>query len=486
LHVSGRTHGRREDERGFGLVEVLIAALLLMIVATSAVYMLVSSGRSLRTADVHRMRAEVARAVVQQLSESQAWGATNPACRESALPGRPACNVSALVANRPYLTQHIAGKRVSFTVAATAQGIDSPADGVGPADRDRRVPDWFELRVVVAGGGPPKPLVLDASTDSATRGTGGLVLVRACAASNQSDDRIEPGTCDRAVDVSVPPPSGTGPSLDRDRVAYAVAPTWAKHVRLEPAVVRCSLNGPRGATQSLVTSSVGNWISPVGLAPGTWRLACSTPSGFEPWSALTTPVGGTLNVQEGRTTTAFVMYRRPPRTVTIHQATIHYFRYQTCSASRCIGPLTRTTFEQRFETYGTDALRIPIQPIPSPYGRQSLPVAVEGSNGVRVSLRPGLYGNTVAAGTSQYYLYTGTENRTSLGVEFGAPISWFYVHPDGRVETGPADQDRSGLWLVRWYCHSGDSPIQLACPEGRVPIGRGPLQLGGAGGRGGG
>lgn len=474
----------RTSESAFGVVEALIAALLLTVIAAGAMMMLASSGRSLRASDVHRMRTEVARATVQHLSGSQEWGRTVAACRDSSLPGRAPCDVSALVAQQPWLTQRIGARRATFRVSATAQGVDSPVDGTGPADRDRRTPDWFELRVVVEGGGAGS-LTLDASTDSATRGTGGLVLVRTCAAPGQADERVEPGTCERSGSITMPPPSGSGPSLDRDLVPYAVAPGWAKQVAIQPISVRCTLQGP-GGTHALQTSANGTWLAPTGLEPGTWRVQCATPPGFEPWERRTTPAGGTLTVEEGRTATAFVMYRRPPVSVRLNQGTIHYFRYQVCSSRSCIGPLERSTFERRFERYDTSALQIPIQAIPSPYGRLALAPAATASAGTDLALHPGLYGNTALAGNDQYYVYTGDEDGSALGVDFGAPISWFYVHPDGRVETGPGDDAGSGLWLVRWYCHSGDTPMQMPCPEGRVPQGRGPLALGGAGGRGGG
>jgi hypothetical protein len=235
---------------------------------------------------------------------------------------------------------------------------------------------------------------------------------------------------------------------------------------------------------TLRTTSHGSWITPAGLRPGSYGLRCAPPAGYEPWERHTTPAQGVLNVTEGHTSSAFVMFRRAPVEVTVNQGTIHYFRYQVCNDRRCLAPKVRSTFARRFEQYDTKALDVRFQPIPSPYGRLPLPGAVTASAGASVSLHPGLYTNTVLAGSDQYYLYVGERMSTELGVEFGAPISWFYVHPDGTVDSGPADGAGSGLWMVRWYCHEGDSPIQMACPEGRVPEGRGPLRLGGSGGDG--
>ncbi|MCW2974263.1 MAG: hypothetical protein JWN72_2536 [Thermoleophilia bacterium] len=270
--------------------------------------------------------------------------------------------------------------------------------------------------------------------------------------------------------------------------AYALAPRWAKQMTVQPVAARCSLTSSSAVTPIQTTSS-GSWISPAALPVGRYHLSCSTPQGFEPWTSRTKPVDGVLQVEEGRTASAVLVFRRPRVTVPIHQATVHYFRYISCSTvagrKRCSDPQLDMSISKRFENVDRSELNLGVQAVPSPYGRVPLARAVVMNAGADLSLLPGLYGNTALAGGDQWYLYTAAHSNSSIGVDFGAPISWFYVHPDGRVETGPGDPSGTGLWMARWYCHSERDP-QQPCPEGNVPQGRGPLAVGGSGGRGGG
>lgn len=493
-------------DAAFGLVEVVVGMLLMTIIISGAVLTMVGSGSALRSADVHRMRAEVARAAVQHLSEHQAWGRLDgdPCVRryDNGSPPRVRSrwNVSCLVADQPFVRQQIDGRTVEFEVRATARLIDSEVDGTEEDDKDGRVPDWFELHIEVTGGAAgSKPYVLDASTDSATRGTGGVLVVRTCLLDAQVDDRVELGECREPGTLPLAAPSGAGASVDRDLVAFAVAPSWAKEISVRPTSTTCSVtrlqpNGQTGQAMPLTTDGRGEWTSPTALNPGTYQVSCQTPTpagdaaDYEPWPARTRPVDGKLKIEEGRTSTAFFAFQPKAVPVKINQGTIHYWRFKICTPMSCTPVQTRAEWAAEFHQYQPGAHPphvVGVQPVPSPYGRLRLPPAAYGSKGVTVQLRPGLYGNTVLAGANQYYLYTGTRNNTSLGVEFGAPINWFYVKGDGSVVTGPADTGNSGLWIVKWFCRDRDTPIQLPCAEGPVPQGRGGLALGGAQGRGG-
>lgn len=481
--MSGPHH---DTQAGIGLVEVIIGMVIALVAITLVAQAVMSSGRSITGAKARAKQAEVARLAFTQLRSDQRWGARGGACGAVALGQR--CDVSSLVQGDAIRSQRVDGQQLTFEVAASAVGIDSPADNTAAGvDRDRRVPDWYEITVRVTAPGTLRgvdPLVMTETSDSSSRSTGGVLVVRACAATDQADDRVDLGACSAPRTVPMAGPEQTSGAGDLDAGAWASAPDWARTVRIEPVAVDCTAQGPTG-TISLRTGADGSWSAPDGLASGSWTIRCSPPGGLVPWLARSAPQSGVVRVQEGRTAEVLVAFQPAPVEVRIRQATIHFSRYRYVLNGVRTPDLFRTAFAETFQEYDRSASPQSGRLVPAPYGRAPLswPSGASATGLKMPAVAPGLYSSALLAGDYQHYLYSAGSPVDSLPYNFADPIQWMYVHRDGRVEIHP-QQDVGGLWMVRWWCHQ-DQQGDLPCPGGRVPSGRGALWLGGAGGSGG-
>jgi type II secretory pathway pseudopilin PulG len=477
---------RPAHDAGFGLVEVIIACLLIAASVAVLANAVVGSSRALSRSEAKRLQTETARSAIQYLSGDQQWAVTRPDCRASVVTGAP-CSVTDLLQGQTLLERRANGQTVTFAATATALGVDSPTDGRGASDTDRRVPDWFDITVTImpppniAGTGPVR---ITGSSNSAQRASGGMLTVRGCIAREQADDRIELGTCDAEREFSLDAPgSDGGASLDRDNLSWAVAPSWARSVVVAPARDRqCSLTGPQQIRFSL--TSDGSWTTPTGLQPGRYRVACGAPSGYVPWTAKSRPAGGIVDIREDRPSTVFLAWQPAPVDgVRIRQSTIHFNYRRICSLAGCHTE-TPSVYRPQSQNYSYAPQALSMRLVPAPYGRVPLGPASTGADGVVLDdVLPGLYGNTVIAGNVQMYLY-GATRQGNGGHEFNTPVNWIYVHRDGRVEWAPTG-NQPELYQVQWWCHSGEVSGQLPCPGGAIPPGRGALPLGGAGGQGG-
>lgn len=190
--------GRRSGERALSVIEVLIAVVLLMAVA-SAIGLAAMGGNKLRGA----ARLQVAltgtgKQIQEDISTNRGW---MDACRTINVE----CDVRAFVDADSLQLDDVEG---AVTLErATATPLDSDVDGVGAADRDGLLPDYFRIRVVVrpeadvASRYSIRPeaaertivTTIDRRGDQAM----GSLSVEVCRVDNQVDERMSIQGCAR-------------------------------------------------------------------------------------------------------------------------------------------------------------------------------------------------------------------------------------------------------------------------------------------------
>lgn len=291
---------RRED--GFGVVEIVIAALLLTVVV-SAVAMAMLGGTKLqtRTGTVERLD-EVARLSFQHLRGDSSW------MRNCTTIGTW-CDVRAQIDADLLEDDGLGGACSGGTyrhelTEARVMPVDSAGDGQGSSDGDGATIDYFRVRIVVSVPACARTRLgaLSSTFESALDRRGdiprGSLTVEVCAAVNQVDERMSisgclPGAGSAFKKQACPPPfagwtgspaarCGTAWSWTRDRAASRTSPT--PFVMLDRAPATFRIVDTSGATVARSTDanvrrpSVGLYEFPE-LPAGTYRLVSVVPGG---------------------------------------------------------------------------------------------------------------------------------------------------------------------------------------------------------------
>lgn len=190
---------RNQGERGFGVVEVVIAVLLLMTVA-SAIALATIGGNKLRgVARLQVAMTAAGKGMVEDISGNRGWMAGCQAI------DRP-CDVRSFVGEDAKELDDVDG---AVTVeSATATPLDSEVDGIMPNDRDGLVPDYYRLDIRFQ---PTADLARRYGTSPATasrtvvttidrRGDQafGSLAIELCHVTNQADERMSVQGCANA------------------------------------------------------------------------------------------------------------------------------------------------------------------------------------------------------------------------------------------------------------------------------------------------
>jgi type II secretory pathway pseudopilin PulG len=190
----------RRGERGLSMIEVLVAAVLLAVVVGALAETFASTSN---VANVARIREQQTAIGEQTLEDMRSCITTT---------GKPMTGCQQGTSTQ---TQGA----VTYTITSTITPEDSAVDGIGPADKDGNLEDYFMLNIKITQTNYPnvQPTVLKARVDSSGIGAGTLT-VQACAIDWQQDDRLTMASCPdpkpAAGDTSspawkkLPPPAG--------------------------------------------------------------------------------------------------------------------------------------------------------------------------------------------------------------------------------------------------------------------------------------
>ncbi|MCW2955553.1 MAG: hypothetical protein JWO69_422, partial [Thermoleophilia bacterium] len=279
---------RTRRESAMTIVEVLIAATLLTAVI-SGLALAVSSGmRAQSAAKSSKSLYAVSQRVFEQVKSDRDWmdscETINAACDiRSSVPAELLEDKSA----GPACTG--GGTYRHDLRVARAVAIDSPVDGVGigPAgkDADRRIPDYYKVRIEVAVAdcararlGGPDPAIFESAVDRSGNIPEGSLEIEVCRAVNQVDDRVSMAGC-----------AGTGSDSVEMLPCPPASPVWNNTPAANCAGVHALVKGrppigdlspstvlARSTANFTVEDALGNVVGNSGSAaqptPGIYRF----------------------------------------------------------------------------------------------------------------------------------------------------------------------------------------------------------------------
>lgn len=328
----------RSHERGFTLIEVLIATAIIAIVVAAATLAIASTTRGASRMKTNDRQKAIASGVLNRVLSNRDWIATY-SC------GLGPCTISGVITpTDPLLREREGTTRHIVTVVAT--GVDLPNDNdASGRDADRQVPDVYRIIVTVRTQTPSSvgnllDYTVDGTLDMSVRAKTGVLRLRACRVSSQVDERSGVGLCTSTTAQTLPIlPPGTGAAFCPAAVPIASATdecaAWRQatastapglaavtQMRVDPYSTTFSLTGPHdgGAetTRTVTTNSTG--VGEVtGLAPGRYTLTSAAVAAgtYRLWNSRSVPSGGEVAIQAGEVNDAVQVFKPAARNVTI-------------------------------------------------------------------------------------------------------------------------------------------------------------------------
>ncbi len=322
-------------ERGFTLIEVLIAVILLAIVAGGATMAIAGSTHGTSQVKIGDRQKSIASGVLNRLLANRAWIKTYNC-------GLGACDISSAIKQDDTLLAEPDGT-IKHTVRVVATGLDLPSDtDASGKDADRQVPDVYRIDVTVTTDAPSevvalKPWSVSGTLDMSVRSTTGTLLLRSCEVSVQPDERSSTGLCTSgARTLPILPPGGTStycptsvtienatPECAAWRQAVAAAVPGVAAVTtmsVAPVSVSFTLEGPMagGTKKTVSVTTDSNGLAEVAnLEPGRYELTPAASSSSVLWASHSVPSGGDVTIQAGGINEAVQVFRPAGRDVTI-------------------------------------------------------------------------------------------------------------------------------------------------------------------------
>lgn len=188
---------RPRADGGFGVVEVIIAVLIMLVVA-STIGLAASSGNNLRgAARLSASLTEAGRNIHEDIATDRTW---MKSCQTI---GHACRDVESAISESSKQIKDVGG--TLGYVRATATPLDSRVDGIGANDKDGLVPDYFQVRVVirpaadVAARYRTTPARSERTFSTTIDGRGeqafGSVAIELCRVMNQVDERMSIQGC---------------------------------------------------------------------------------------------------------------------------------------------------------------------------------------------------------------------------------------------------------------------------------------------------
>jgi type II secretory pathway pseudopilin PulG len=212
-------------EAGFGLVEVVIAVLLMMTIASGVVLAMSSSVQLRGAAKLQVSLTHTGQRMIEQLASDRQW-----MDRTGGLPGErvgqgcnpPRCAIAGefTAAETRKLEDvdgfvDVIGPRAGNPPATESHAVpvDSPVDGIGAADEDGVIPDYYEIQLVIRPQadvvarypGTAQSLTRRFTTAIDRNGNilKGSLRVDACVVRNQVDERMSIDGCNQTGTTNV-------------------------------------------------------------------------------------------------------------------------------------------------------------------------------------------------------------------------------------------------------------------------------------------
>lgn len=359
---------RRHDERGFSIIEVIVAVVVLAVVVGGATAVFGSSTSATSAARVRDKQTAVANEAMAKMQADASWALECRRRQTPFNPSQPDCDLTQWISTQPALRTigqvvDADGSRMTFRVHAIATGVDLTADGRAPNDADGVVPDLYRLRVTIAPEGTLaqryprlKATTIQQETNPTIRVQTGRVTVNACLVTNQVDERAAAGDCTgsaRSADLLPPGALDTSSSTrirqtcvgtvsmsgsdQRDCTAYKCAEKaiaspnpglvqpCAAHDGWDPSIF--SGNWSEQFTSMMLAPASGSvvlrnradgrtWSKPLNsgtaqftdLPVGIYQVQF-VPPGYRPWRSKSVPSSGDVAVEAGLNSRAVLMYR---------------------------------------------------------------------------------------------------------------------------------------------------------------------------------
>lgn len=365
--MTGLTNRRsRDTDSGFTVVEVIIAALVLTAVVSAIGLAAVGGNRLQGAARAQVAMTDTGKRVLEYVSTDRSW-MESEACRTST------CDLVPTISAKDELLDADSIDGRFELPSATAEPIDSEADGEGPEDEDGLVPDFFRIEFVLRAS-PDIVSRYGRLTDRTVMTTidrrgvvqKGSLAVEVCRILNQADDRMAVQGC---------PPGGGAAGIRMDQcptqptLGCVNAFNWVSgspqhetdrtpHVmvrRVPPADVPAfrivnSLE-PDDSWSSADADRVDGMLVFQNLPSGTYRiegLPASLDATTERWALRELPayhgatgdanqVASSVSVEAGVRNKALVLYRPRPTTSGIN---MDFWRV---TKTRRIGPAQQAT-----------------------------------------------------------------------------------------------------------------------------------------------
>lgn len=335
---------RARDERGFTVIEVVVAIMLIVVVMTSMAIAVAGGSKVQGAAKVRARMDATAQAVMESLRSDRSWMDTcTPAKAPTTCPELsprftpPASNIL-----------KDSSLKVTFElVTVNAVPVDSPGDGrdTDPdGDVDGVVPDYYDVTLTLKVPDADvkrlynvHPLTMRTTIDKSGRVARGSVLVAICKVNNQVDARMAIQGCAGGTGSFVGMKSSCGagiaaiycsPFNDLKNDIF-VDGMWPYYDDNRPSIyvnveamndwfsLDGPLDGPNAGTAACSPSSArhigeGRYLCE-NMPVGQYDVNYSPPAGFEMWKSHVLPANNRLSVQFHQRSSALLISNPKPR-----------------------------------------------------------------------------------------------------------------------------------------------------------------------------
>lgn len=352
-----------DSERGFTIIEVLVAVVVIAIGLVGVAALASSSSQSTSIAKVRDQQSSIAQSVADKIRGDSSWtGTKTETC--STIKSSPSINVSTSTWLNQQLKTELGADAISsekWKVQAVARKVDSAADGTcssASGDRDGVVPDYYELDVVVSPDASTMkrfpqltPFATTFQVNFANRAAGGRLTIQACYVTPQVDERLPIGTCSQGpgdkLAVLPPPGSEVTPSAGDDTMTCMANPLDCVAYRcannkLDDACPSGTYGDPyfvnveprpgtgwsftlKGDPSDPVTKGyylqdklkTGGEFNVSYLKPGRYHVKINHSGTVVPWESHSVPADGMATVVSGVESRVIQMFKPAPRNDTL-------------------------------------------------------------------------------------------------------------------------------------------------------------------------
>jgi type II secretory pathway pseudopilin PulG len=345
------TDSSQRDERGFTIVEIIVAVTIVVLVLGGVVWMVMGSSKAEQRSDIRQKMAAAADGLSQQVRSNKDW-------LEASMKADPKHNCKTQMCTpqpeSKYSYRPKSSNDPKFTTKIEVSPLDSPMDGLANLDNDHILPDLYKISITVtlsaeeqAIWGKQLPFNLTSTVDATTIGKGsGSLTVQVCRVDNQVDERMAIAGCkDKAqqLEMRYQPPCAPDETLTGEQVPLMVAGGktlplscngaihqtkdiklhgWAPgSVEVEPAKNVNFQIAPVSGHGLAMTSELANKVSDdvdgddgswvfEGLGTGDYQIKLTNmPAGMELWKSHVVPQDLKVSIQNNQHAKALVIIR---------------------------------------------------------------------------------------------------------------------------------------------------------------------------------